>query len=167
MSTIDELLENNRAFMQDYQGEVLPVAPRRRLAVVACMDSRLDLFRILGLRAGEAHVIRNAGGIATDDVLRSLTISQRMMGTEEIVLIQHDRCGQVTYVDDDLSRRIESDTGVRPPFPFLAFIDVDDSVRGSLARIEEAAFLPRNDRVRGFVFEHDTGRLREVVRPAG
>lgn len=162
MSQTDEFLENNRRYAQTYEGDVLPTAPQRRTAVVACMDSRLDLFRILGLRDGEVHLIRNAGAIATDDVLRSLTISQRKMKTEEIILIAHDRCGQVTYRSEELAAEIASETGAPPPFDLLAFDDVDDSVRTSLRRIREASFLPENTKARGFVFEHATGLLREV-----
>lgn len=162
MSHTDDLLDNNLRYAQTYEGDVLPTAPKRQTAVVACMDSRLDLFRILGLRDGEVHLIRNAGAIATDDVLRSLTISQRKLNTEEIILIAHDRCGQVTYRSEELAAEIESETGSPPPFDLLAFEDVDESVRSSVRRIREASFLPENNKVRGFVFEHATGLLREV-----
>lgn len=162
MSQTDDLLAHNRRYAQTYQGDVLPTAPKRRTAVVACMDSRLDLFQILGLRDGEVHLIRNAGAIATDDVLRSLTISQRKLNTEEIILIAHDRCGQVTYRSEELAAQIEAETGASLPFDLLAFDDVDQSVRASVQRIRESSFLPAADKVRGFVFEHKTGLLREV-----
>ena len=128
------------------------------------MDARLDVWRILGLSEGEAHVIRNAGGAVTDDVIRSLTISQRLLGTTDIVLIHHTDCGMLTFTDDEVKRQIERDVGIRPPFSLEAFPDLDEDVRQSIARIEASPFIPRKDDVRGFIYEVETGRLREVDR---
>ena len=132
------------------------------LAIVTCMDARLDVFSALGLRAGDAHVLRNAGGVVTDDVIRSLILSQRLLGTEEILLIHHTNCGMVTFRDDELKAQIYAETGVRPPFALEAFPDLDDDVRQSIARIQASPFLPKKDAVRGFVYEVETGKLREV-----
>ena len=136
--------------------------PTRKLAVVACMDARLDVWRILGLSEGEAHVIRNAGGAVTDDVIRSLTISQRLLGTTDIVLIHHTDCGMLTFTDDEVKRQIERDVGIRPPFSLEAFPDLDEDVRQSIARIKASPFVPSSASIRGLVYEVETGKLREV-----
>lgn len=161
MSVTDELLARNQRYAGSFPG---PAAspPRLRLAVVACMDSRLDVLRVLGLEAGDAHVIRNAGGVVTDDVIRSLVISQRLLGTEEVILVHHTDCGMVKFTDDELKSAIEKDTGVRPPWSPEAFADVDADLRQSIARLKTNPFVPRTDQVRGFVFDVDTGLLREV-----
>jgi carbonic anhydrase len=138
-------------------------APAKKLAVVACMDARLDVAAILGLEPGDAHVIRNAGGVVTDDEIRSLAISQRLLGTEEIVLIHHTDCGMLTFTDDAFRRSIQDDTGVKPEWAAEAFPDLDEDVRQSIARIRSSPFVPRKDSIRGFVYEVETGRLREVV----
>lgn len=144
------------------RGTEAPGAPAMRLAVVACMDARLDVHRVLGLSDGDAHVIRNAGGVVTDDVIRSLVISQRLLGTEEVALVHHTGCGMLTFDDDELAEHIRRDTGVRPPFALEAFTDLDENVRRSIRRIVASPFLPHRDRVRGYVCDIGTGRLREV-----
>ena len=136
--------------------------PRRKLAVLACMDARLDPARALGLEDGDAHVIRNAGGVVTDDALRSLAISQNLLGTEEIVLIHHTDCGMLTFTDEEFADRLESETGQRPEWRAHAFSDLDEDVRDGIERIRSSPFVPRTDKVRGFVYEVETGRLREV-----
>jgi len=161
MSVTDELLENNRAYAAAFRGP-LPLPPAKHVAVLACMDARLDVYRILGLHEGEAHVIRNAGGVVTDDEIRSLTISQRLLGTEEIVLIHHTDCGMLTFTDDAFATQLEADTGVAPQWSAEAFGDLDDDVRQSIARIQASPFIPLKDSVRGFVFDVATGALREV-----
>jgi carbonic anhydrase len=161
MSVTDELLENNKAYAASFGGE-LPLPPAKRIAVVACMDARLDVYRILGLQEGEAHVIRNAGGVVTDDEIRSLTISQRLLGTEEIVLIHHTDCGMLTFTDDGFKAQIQQDTGIKPEWAAEAFDDLDADVRQSIARIEASPFVPVKDSIRGFVFDVATGALREV-----
>ncbi len=162
MSVTDDLLRHNQTYAEGFDRGDLPIPPGKRLAVVACMDARLDVYRILGLAEGDAHVIRNAGGVVTDDVIRSLVISQRLLGTEEIVLIHHTDCGMVTFSDDEVKAQITGDVGIRPPFALEAFPDVDDDVRQSIARIRASPFVPRKDRIRGFVYEVETGKLREV-----
>ncbi len=162
MSTTDELLQNNRAYANDFDRGGLPMPPARKVAIVACMDARLDVYRLLGLQLGEAHVIRNAGGVVSDDVIRSLAISQRLLGTEEIVLIHHTDCGMLTFKDDDVKDQIEQDTGVRPSFAMEAFDDPAEDVRQSIRRIQASPFISKKN-VRGFVFEVDTGRLDEVT----
>ena len=162
MSVTDELLKNNETYAQVFDSAELPLPPAKRLAVVACMDARLDPQRVLGLSEGDAHVIRNAGGVVTDDVIRSLTISQRLLGTKEIALIHHTDCGMLTFRDDELKLRVLEDTGIRPPFAFEAFSDLDDDVRQSIARIEASPFVPEKGGIRGFVYQVETGRLREV-----
>ncbi|MFQ5890893.1 MAG: beta-class carbonic anhydrase [Gemmatimonadota bacterium] len=164
MSITEELLRNNDAFAKSFGKGDLPMPPSKKVAVVACMDARLDVYRILGLEEGEAHVIRNAGGVITDDVIRSLLISQRLLGTEEIILIHHTDCGMLTFTDDGVKAEITADVGLRPPFALEAFGDPEEDVRQSLARIEASRFIPRKDKVRGFVFEVESGRLREVSR---
>jgi carbonic anhydrase len=138
------------------------VPPARKVAVIACMDARLNVYGILGLTEGDAHVIRNAGGAVTDDTIRSLAISQRLLGTEEIILIHHTGCGMLTFTDDDFRRSIEEDTGIRPAWAAESFTDLDRDVRQSIARIKASPFIPQKDHVRGFVYEVETGRLREV-----
>jgi carbonic anhydrase len=162
MSSTDDLLANNEAYASQFDKADVPLPPARKLAVVACMDARLDPARILGLEEGDAHVIRNAGGVVTDDAIRSLAISQRLLGTEEIVLIHHTDCGMRTFSDDDFKRAIQEETGIKPTWAAEAFGDLDGDVRQSIARIETSPFIPRKDSVRGFVYEVETGRLREV-----
>ena len=161
VSVVDELLSNNEKYAKDFEGP-LPVPPSRHVAVVACMDARLDVYSLLGLRPGEAHVIRNAGGAVTDDVIRSLAISQRLLGTSEILLVHHTECGMLTFTDDEFRKAIEDETGIRPTWAAEAFADVDGDVRQSIARIKTSPFLPHTDRVHGYVFDVATGRLREV-----
>jgi carbonic anhydrase len=163
MSVTDELLGNNLAHAAVFSASDLPAAPARKVAVVACMDARLNVYAILGLREGDAHVIRNAGGVITDDAIRSLAISQRLLGTEEIILIHHTGCGMLTFTDDEFRNAIHEETGIRPQWPAEAFSDLDTDVRESIARIRETPFIPRRDAVRGFIYEVETGRLREVV----
>jgi carbonic anhydrase len=162
MTVTDDLLRHNQDYAASFDQGGLPLPPAKKLVVVACMDARLDVHGILGLSLGDAHVIRNAGGVVTDDVVRSLAISQRLLGTREIILIHHTDCGMLTFRDDDLKARIESDTGLRPPFALEAFPDLDEDVRQSIRRIQASPFIPHTDRVRGFVYEVETGRLREV-----
>jgi carbonic anhydrase len=162
MGVTDHLLKNNERYAQAFDKAELPLPPAKKLAVLACMDARLDVHKILGLIEGDAHVIRNAGGVATDDAIRSLAISQRLLGTEEIVLIHHTDCGMLTFSDDDVKRQIQQDTGIRPPFALEAFEDLEEDVRQSIARIKASPFVPNKDSIRGFVYEIETGRLREV-----
>ncbi|OLM32541.1 Carbonic anhydrase [Pseudonocardia sp. Ae717_Ps2] len=161
MSVTDELLENNARYAESFSGP-LPLPPARKIAVVACMDAQLDVYRILGLAEGDAHVIRNAGGVVTDDEIRSLTISQRLLGTEEIILIHHTDCGMLTFTDDAFKASIRDETGIKPQWAAEAFDDLDEDVRQSLARIRTNPFIPHTDAVRGFVFDVATGRLNEV-----
>jgi carbonic anhydrase len=162
VSVIDELLANNARYAESFSGP-LPLPPAKKLAVVACMDARLDVYAILGLAEGDAHVIRNAGGVITEDEIRSLAISQRLLGTEEIVLIHHTDCGMVTFTDDGFKQSIQDDTGIRPSWAAEAFPDVDADVRQSAARIAASPFVPKKDAIRGFVFDVATGKLNEVV----
>ena len=162
MSTTDDLLANNESYVASFDKGDLPLPPARKTAVVACMDARLNVYAILGLGEGDAHVIRNAGGAVTDDTIRSLAISQRLLGTEEIILIHHTDCGMLTFTDDELRAAIEKDTGIRPEWAAEAFPDLDADVRQSIARIKASPFVPSKDSVRGFVYEVETGRLREV-----
>src|SRR3954469_12271710 len=162
MTVTDELLRNNEAYATSFDKGELPLPPAKKLAVVACMDARLDVAAILGLEPGDAHVIRNAGGVVTDDEIRSLAISQRLLGTEEIVLIHHTDCGMLTFTDDEFKRSIQDDTGVKPEWAAEAFGDLDEDVRQSMARIQASPFIPRKDSVRGFVYEVETGKPREV-----
>ncbi len=163
MTAIDELLANAAAYAEGFDKGDLPLPPARRLAIVACMDARLAPFALLGLQEGDAHVIRNAGGAVTPDVIRSLAISQRLLGTEEIMLIHHTGCGMLTFRDDEFRAQLEQETGVRPDWPAETFSDLEADVRQSIARIKASPFIPRKDVVRGFVYEVETGRLREVV----
>ena len=162
MSVIDELLQNNARYADAFDKGDLPLPPGRGLAVVACMDARLDTHKLLGLNEGDAHVIRNAGGVVTDDAIRSLTISQRLLGTREVILIHHTDCGMLTFRDDDVKDAIFADTGLRPSFALEAFPDLDGDVRQSIARIKASPFIPVKDHVRGFVYDCATGRLNEV-----
>jgi carbonic anhydrase len=163
MTVIDELLENASAYTETFDKAGLALPPSRRVAIVACMDARLNPYGLLGLNEGDAHVIRNAGGVITDDEIRSLAISQRLLGTEEIMLIHHTDCGMLTFTDDDLRRQIQRETGVKPEWAAEAFDDLEEDVRQSVARIRASPFIPRKDKVRGFVYEVETGRLREVT----
>jgi carbonic anhydrase len=163
MSVTDELLANNETYASQFDKGDLPLPPAKKVAVVACMDARLDPARVLGLEEGDAHVIRNAGGVVTDDEIRSLAISQRLLGTEEIVLIHHTDCGMLTFSDDDFRRSIQEETGIKPEWAAEAFGDLDEDVRQSIARIKASPFVPRKDAIRGFVYEVETGRLREVT----
>jgi carbonic anhydrase len=162
MSVTDELLRNNERYAGSFQKGGLPLPPAKGVAVVACMDARLDLHELLGLDEGDAHVIRNAGGAVTEDAIRSLVISQRLLGTREIILIHHTDCGMLTFTDEGLKRDILAQTGIRPPFALEPFSDLDEDVRQSIARIRSSPFVPHRDDVRGFVYDVRTGRLREV-----
>ncbi|MFC8080319.1 beta-class carbonic anhydrase [Streptomyces sp. NPDC057307] len=161
MSVTDECLDNNESYAQSFTGP-LHLPPARRLAVVACMDARLDIYRILGLNEGDAHVIRNAGGAVTEDEIRSLAISQRLLGTREIILIHHTDCGMLTFTDDNFKRDIENETGIRPPWAAEAFTDLTEDVRQSIRRITGNPFIPHTDAIRGFIFDVATGQLNEV-----
>ncbi|MCY4154566.1 MAG: carbonic anhydrase [Gammaproteobacteria bacterium] len=162
MNMIDELLLNNARYAENFDKGDLPGPPGYKLAVVACMDARLDPHRALGLKEGDAHVIRNAGGVVSEDVIRSLVISQRLLGTREVALIQHTDCGMLTFRDDEVKDRIEAETGLRPAFALEAFRDLEQNVRQSLARIHASPFIPHKDQVRGFIYDCATGRLNEV-----
>jgi carbonic anhydrase len=158
----DELLQNAKAYAATSSAHRLPSAPARHVAIVACMDARIDPSKLLGLGEGDAHVIRNAGGVVTDDVIRSLAISQRLLGTDEIILIHHTDCGMSKITDEGFRERVKNETGVDPPWRIDAFGDVDDAVRRSMNRIQESPFVPEKGAVRGFVFEVETRELREV-----
>jgi carbonic anhydrase len=162
MSATDELLANNQRYADGFTGP-LPLPPAKGVAVVACMDARLNLYALLGLEEGQAHVIRNAGGAVTDDGIRSLAISQRLLGTREIILIHHTDCGMLPFTDDDFRAAIQADTGIRPAWSAEAFSDLDADVRQSIARIKASPFVPYKDSVRGFVFDVATGKLNEVA----
>jgi carbonic anhydrase len=162
VDTIEQLLANNRAFAGASAATHLDARPRRRLAIVTCMDSRLDVFAALGLRGGEAHVLRNAGGVITDDVIRSLAISQRRLGTRDVMLIHHTDCGMQTLTDDGFRAELQEETGVAPAFAIESFTDVEADVRQSLLRVRSSPFLPHRECVRGFVYDVDTHSLREV-----
>ncbi len=162
MSVTDEYLANNERYAAGFSGP-LPLPPARNTAVVACMDARLNVYGILGLAEGESHVIRNAGGVVTDDEIRSLAISQRLLGTREIILIHHTDCGMLTFTDDAFKASIQEETGIKPPWAAESFSDLDVDVRQSIARIKASPFIPYTDQVRGFVFDVATGRLREVT----
>ncbi len=162
MSATDELLRNAEAYAERFERGDLPMPPARRVAVVACMDARLNPYGILGLTEGEGHVIRNAGGVVTDDVIRSLAISQHLLGTEEIVLIHHTDCGMLTFRDDEFRRQIQRETGIKPEWAAEAFDDLDDDVRQSIARVRASPFIPHKENVRGFVYDVTDGHLREV-----
>jgi carbonic anhydrase len=162
MSVTDELLKNAEKYAQSFDKGDLPLPPGKKVAVVACMDARLNPYGLLGLEEGDAHVIRNAGGVVTDDEIRSLAISQRLLATEEIILIHHTDCGMLTFTDDDFKKSVLDDTGIKPEWAAEAFDDLEVDVRQSIARIKASPFIPRKDNVRGFVYEVDSGRLREV-----
>jgi carbonic anhydrase len=163
MSATDALLKNNERYAASFVKGNTPLPPARGVAVVACMDARLHVSAILGLEVGDAHIIRNAGGVVTDDAIRSLVISQRLLGTKEIILIHHSDCGMVTFSDDAVKAQIKDETGIRPPFALEAFPDSADDVRQSIARIKSSPFIPHRDSVRGFVYDVATGRLNEVT----
>src|SRR5579862_8454405 len=162
MSVTDELLRNAEQYAASFDRGELPLPPAKRVAVLACMDARLNPYGLLGLEEGDAHVIRNAGGVITDDEIRSLAISQRLLGTEEIMLIHHTDCGMLTFSDDDFRRQVQADTGIKPEWAAEAFGDLDEDVRQSIARIKASPFIPHKDKIRGFVYEVETGKLREV-----
>ncbi len=162
MSVIDELLRNNETYAASFDKGHLGMPPTKKVAVVACMDARLQPNRILGLGDGEAHVIRNAGGVVTDDEIRSLAISQRLLGTKEIILIHHTDCGMLTFTDDEFKRAIQDDTGIKPEWAAEAFPDLEEDVRQSLRRIEASPFVTKHESLRGFIFDVGTGRLDEV-----
>jgi carbonic anhydrase len=162
VSVTDELLENNARYAETFTGP-LPLPPAKHVAVLACMDARIDVYRVLGLQEGEAHVIRNAGGVVTDDGIRSLAISQRLLGTREIILIHHTDCGMLTFTDEDFRDSIQQDTGVRPPWHSEAFAEPEDDVRASIERITGSPFVPDRSSVRGVVFDVATGTLNEVA----
>jgi carbonic anhydrase len=163
MTTTDDLLANNDSYAATFSKGDLPMPPGKKLAVLACMDARLDPARVLGLEEGDAHVIRNAGGVVTEDAIRSLTISQRLLGTEEIILIHHTDCGMLTFTDGAVKDAIEADTGIRPSFALEAFPDADADVKQSVNRLRASPFVPRKDKIRAFVYEVETGRLREIA----
>ncbi|AIG77729.1 carbonic anhydrase [Amycolatopsis sp. MJM2582] len=162
MSVTDELLANNAGYAARFSGP-LPLPPAKHVAVLACMDARINVYGVLGLQEGEAHVIRNAGGVVTEDEIRSLAISQRLLGTEEIILIHHTDCGMLTFTDDDFKKSIQEEVGVKPAWAAESFGDVDADVRQSIARIKNSPFIPKKDSLRGFVFDVATGKLNEVV----
>ena len=163
MTTLtDTLLDNNAAYVSTFDQADLPSPPARKLAVLACMDARLDPAKVLGLQEGDAHVIRNAGGVVSDDALRSLAISQNLLGTEEIILIHHTDCGMLTFSDEDFAQKLEDETGERPEWRAHAFEDLETNVRDSIDKIKTSPFVPRTDNVKGYVYEVETGRLREV-----
>jgi carbonic anhydrase len=162
MSVTDQLVKNNQSYADGFTKGDLPMPPGKKVAVLACMDARLDVHKILGLEEGDAHVIRNAGGVATDDAIRSLVISQRLLGTEEIVLIHHTDCGMLTFRDDELKSAIQKETGIRPQFALEAFGDLEEDVRQSIRRIEVSPFIPKKTGVRGFVYDVKSGKLDEV-----
>ena len=161
MSVTDRYLENNKKYAANFQGP-LPLPPKNQIAVLACMDARLNVFAALGIQEGESHVIRNAGGVVTDDEIRSLAISQRLLGTKEIILIHHTDCGMLTFSDDGFKKTIQEETGIKPEWAAEAFSDLDEDVRQSVARIKQSPFIPHTDQVRGFVFDVATGLLNEV-----
>lgn len=162
MTATDELLHHADRYAQAFDNGELPLPPARKLAVLACMDARLNPYGLLGLSEGEAHVIRNAGGVVSDDAIRSLAISQNLLGTEEIVLIHHTDCGMLTFTDEELAERLEDQTGQRPEWSAHAFADLEEDVREGIERIRQSPFIPRTDAVRGFVYDVHSGRLTEV-----
>jgi carbonic anhydrase len=161
MSVTDDLLANNATYTESFEGP-LPLPPAKKLAVLACMDARLNVYALFGLNEGESHVIRNAGGVVTDDEIRSLAISQRLLGTEEIILIHHTDCGMLTFTDDEFKKSIQDETGIKPEWAAESFNDLDEDVRQSVNRIKASPFIPKKDSVRGFVFDVATGKLNEV-----
>ncbi len=163
MTVTEELLRNNEAYASSFDKGDLPLPPGKKVAVLACMDARLNPYGVLGLKEGDAHVIRNAGGVVTGDGIRSLAISQRLLGTEEVILIHHTDCGMLTFSDDQFKRQIQDEVGIKPEWAVEAFGDLDEDVRQSIARIKASPFIPRKHSVRGFVYDVSNGRLREVV----
>jgi carbonic anhydrase len=163
MSNTDDLLRNAEEYAASFDKRELPLPPAKKVAVVACMDARIVPSRLLGIYEGDAHVIRNAGGVITDDEIRSLAVSQRLLGTEEIILIHHTDCGMLTFTDDDFKQAIEDETGIRPGWSVETFSDLEGDVRQSIARIKASPFVPRKDSVRGFVYDVADGSLREVT----
>ena len=163
MSVIDELLRNNEAYAGTFDKGYLPIPPAKHVAVVTCMDARLSPFVMLGLQEGDAHIIRNAGGVITDDEIRSLMISQRLLGTQEIMLIQHTDCGMLTFSDDDFRRSIQDDTGIKPDWHSESMTDLEEDVRQSIARVKASPFIPNKGSVRGFIYDVETGELQEVT----
>jgi carbonic anhydrase len=161
MAVTDHLLQNNHRYAKAFSGP-LPLPPARQLAVLACMDARLNVHGLLGLQEGDAHVIRNAGGVVTEDAIRSLAISQRLLGTREIMLIHHTDCGMLTFTDNEFKASIQHDTGLEPAWAAESFTDLDEDVRQSIGRVKASPFVPHTDQVRGFVFDVATGRLNEV-----
>jgi carbonic anhydrase len=162
MSSTDDLVQNASRYEEQFDNADLPLPPARKVAVLACMDARLIPSKVLGLDEGDAHILRNAGGVVTDDAIRSLAISQRLLGTEEIILLHHTDCGMLTFTDDDFKRAIQDEVGIKPTWSAEAFGDLEEDVRQSIARIKASPFIPRKDSVRGFVYEVETGKLREV-----
>ena len=163
MSTTDELLRNNERYAESFDKGDLPMPPAKQIAIVTCMDARLSPYVMLGLSEGDAHVIRNAGGVVTDDEIRSLMISQRLLGTREVMLIHHTNCGMLTFSEEEVKGQIQEEIGIKPPFALEPFTDLEENVRQSIKRIEASPFIPHKDSVRGFVYEVETGRLREVT----
>ena len=163
MSTTDELLSNNERYAESFDKGDLPMPPAKQVAIVTCMDARLSPYVMLGLSEGDAHVIRNAGGVITDDEIRSLVISQRLLGTREVMLIHHTDCGMLTFSDDEVKSQIQQEVGIKPLFALESFTDLEEDVRQSIRRIEASPFIPHKDSVRGFIYEVETGRLREVT----
>ena len=163
MSTTDELLRNNERYANSFDKGDLPTPPAKQIAIVTCMDARLSPYVMLGLTEGDAHVIRNAGGVITDDEIRSLMISQRLLGTREVMLIHHTDCGMLTFSDEELREQIQQEVGIKPHFPLETFADLEEDVRQSIKRIEASPFIPHKDSVRGFIYEVETGHLREVT----
>jgi carbonic anhydrase len=163
MGTIDALLENAKTYAGTFDQGELPLPPARRVAILACMDARLNPYGLLGLREGDAHVIRNAGGVVTDDEIRSLAISQRLLGTDEIMLIHHTDCGMLTFSDDEFRRQVQQETGIKPEWAAEAFNDLEEDIRQSVARIKASPFIPKKEAIRGFIYEVETGSLREVT----
>jgi len=163
MSATDDLLKNNEGFAEGFDKGDLPLPPAKKLAVIACMDARVNPYPILGLELGDAHVIRNAGGVVTDDEIRSLAISQRLLGTEEVILMHHTDCGMLTFSDDDFKRQIQEDTGIKPAWSAEAFDDLEGDVRQSIERIKSSPFIPNKGSIRGFVYDVHSGKLDEVT----
>ena len=163
MSATDELLENADKHAEGFDKGDLPMPPARKVAIVACMDARVNPYPIFGLELGDAHVIRNAGGVVTDDEIRSLAISQRLLGTEEVILMHHTDCGMLTFNDEDFRRQIQEDTGIKPAWSPDAFDDLEADVRQSIERIKSSPFIPNKESIRGLIYEVETGRLREVT----
>lgn len=163
MSVTDELVANAARYADDFDRGDLPLPPAKGVAIVACMDARLNVYGLLGLNEGDAHVIRNAGGVVTDDEIRSLAISQRLLGTKEIILIHHTDCGMLTFGDDDFRRQVQEETGVKPEWAAEAFDDLEVDVRQSISRIKASPFVPHKNQIRGFIYDVHTGKLAEVT----